>query len=421
MKVLWFSNTPSLARKIIYNEDSIKTGNWIESLEKEIRKDLDLTLGIVFYGKAGQNYQRINNENVTYFVIPNKIDNFYKKLLSNFLGKIENENDLTLYKRVVNEFKPDLIHIWGLESPFISILPEINNIPIIIHLQGILNPYSYKYYNAFTKREINRAIPSKERIKGISYFSSMTRFNKKLLRESKSLKYIENYLGRTDWDRRCVKVMSPSARYFQCDEIMRDDFYKSIWGKKRTNKLVFFTTISEAPFKGIETIFQVAALLRSNYPKLEFRWDIAGLNIDSLSVRVMSKRGYDIKSKFNYLGYINSKELVENMLKADIFIYLSRIENGCNAVQEAMLLGMPIICTFAGGLSTTINDKVTGILVQEGEPFSISGAIIELIENPSFAETIGKNARHVALARHNPNKISNTVLLVYKTLISESK
>jgi len=421
MKVLWFSNTPSLARKIIFNEESNATGNWIESLETKLREEDSLRLGIVFYGKVDRKLKSLKNGNVEYFIIPNKFNTPFKKFISNIFGQIEYENDIKIYKEIINNFKPDLIHIWGLESPYISILHKKNTIPIIVHLQGILAPYSYKYYPTFSKGEINRALGFKEKLKGVSYFSDKLRFNKKLLREFKSLSCIEYYFGRTDWDRRCVKILSPSARYYHCDEIMRKDFYDFIWKKTRENILRFFTTISESPFKGIDTIFQVADLIRKKYPNLEFTWDIAGLNKDSLSVRVMKARGYDTFNNFNYLGNLNSKVLIENMLKADVFIYLSRIENGCNAVQEAMLLGLPIISTYAGGISTTLIDKETGILVQEGEPVSISGAIIELIENHDLAITLGKNARHLAIVRHDPNKIAETVIKTYAELISLSK
>ena len=95
------------------------------------------------------------------------------------------------------------------------------------------------------------------------------------------------------------------------------------------------------------------------------------------------------------------------MLDADIFVYPSRIENGCNAVQEAMLLGMPIVCTNSGGMSSTISNKENGVLVQVEDPFHMAGAIIiELIENIDLAIEYGKNAKITAIKRHDKKTIT---------------
>ena len=50
------------------------------------------------------------------------------------------------------------------------------------------------------------------------------------------------------------------------------------------------------------------------------------------------------------------------MLKSDIFVSASHIENSPNNVAEAMILGMPCIATFAGGTSSYIEDNKNGIL-----------------------------------------------------------
>ena len=51
---------------------------------------------------------------------------------------------LERFKRIIEDFDPDIIHVWGSEAQF-GLVWKITDIPVILHLQGIINPY----FNAF--------------------------------------------------------------------------------------------------------------------------------------------------------------------------------------------------------------------------------------------------------------------------------
>jgi glycosyltransferase involved in cell wall biosynthesis len=82
-----------------------------------------------------------------------------------------------------------------------------------------------------------------------------------------------------------------------------------------------------------------------------------------------------------------------------------------------MLLGMPIIATYAGGIPSILGNKNEGLLFQDGDPYSLAGAIIELIEDVDYANDLAKNARQRALQRHDPEKIVNDLLQIYSSII----
>jgi len=50
----------------------------------------------------------------------------------------------------------------------------------------------------------------------------------------------------------------------------------------------------------------------------------------------------------------------------------------------------------------------------------MAGAILEIVENPDFAENLGKSARKRAQERHNPEKILEDLLAIYHQVLSES-
>jgi glycosyltransferase involved in cell wall biosynthesis len=109
------------------------------------------------------------------------------------------------------------------------------------------------------------------------------------------------------------------------------------------------------------------------------------------------------------------------MLKADIFVHPSHIENSPNSLCEAMLLGMPVIATAVGGVLSMLNDKQEGILIQDGDPYSMAGAVLELIANRNYAKKLGLNARSKAMEKHDPDKIANQLMTAYFSVLSQNK
>ena len=110
MRVLWFTNTPSLYAE---GEHSYKGGGWIESLERELRKEKDIELGIAFLSKRESKEK--HGEGVKYFPL-NSNQNLILKLLSRYRVNIENQNVNKSIIQLVKDFKPDVIHVFGTEG-----------------------------------------------------------------------------------------------------------------------------------------------------------------------------------------------------------------------------------------------------------------------------------------------------------------
>jgi glycosyltransferase involved in cell wall biosynthesis len=99
----------------------------------------------------------------------------------------------------------------------------------------------------------------------------------------------------------------------------------------------------------------------------------------------------------------------------------SHIENSPNNLCEAMLIGMPCISTFAGGAGSLITDKFDGILIQDGDPYAMAGAILELYNDKEKAILLGQNARETALKRHDKDTVINDIIYNYNKIINDSK
>ena len=186
------------------------------------------------------------------------------------------------------------------------------------------------------------------------------------------------------------------------------------------NKTVIHTTLCNSPGKGFETICE--ALFELNHAGISnLEWQVAGISESDLIVKIVKKKLKDRmpSNGLVFLGNLNEKHLVEKMKQAHIYVMASHIENSSNSMCEAMILGMPCIATYAGGTASLLNDNEDGILIQDGDPWSMAGAILELYNNPEKAIEYGKNARNKALVRHDKEKIAAELLSIYGSIINK--
>jgi len=416
MKVLWFSNTS--ANAVEHLKEGPVGGGWLKSLDKALQQKVELHIAF-YFPKRNESFKYLDT---TYHPI-SKGNWRLKAVLGLFWSRIVYQQDFLKYLNIINLVNPDIIHIHGTENPFGYIISKIN-IPVVVSIQGCMTVYHHKFLSGFTKKNLSVSIwhrgkGLKQFIRKKSFNRSLKEFEKKKTREQQNLKFTSYIIGRTAWDRRITSVLAPDRVYYHCDELLRDAFYKHIWeyngGRK---KLVIQTTNSNSPYKGFETICETLHILNT-IKDIQIEWQVAGISSGDSIVRVTRNK---LKHKFPesgliYLGNLNENKLVELLCKAQIYVSPSHIENSPNSLCEAMILGLPCIATFAGGTGSLLKDGEEGILIQDGDPWALAGAIIELYNNPTLANQYGRNARERALKRHDPDKVVKSYIDVYNDII----
>ncbi|MFA5973135.1 MAG: glycosyltransferase [Lentimicrobiaceae bacterium] len=417
MRILWLSATSSIK---VDSTDKRIGGGWITSLEQVLDKKSDIFIGRIFISNQ-ENKSQYTIGNTTYFPVPGKIaKNRFVEIINRWAHKLEPESLLEIYIKIIHEFKPDIIHIFGTEFIYGLVISK-TTVPCIIHLQGSLSLVKHKWFDGISAIDMFRYSKKWLLIQGYGSLHEYFFFKKAAERELKIFKECHYFMGRTDWDRRITSVLAPEAKYFHCDEIIRQEFYLHNWQPYLyRNKLVIITTMRDCTYKGLETLFESQKILQKSFDENKITWKIAGIDENDEIVYLIERKYKDSfkNNNFNFLGRLEEKELLAEMLDADLFVHPSHIDNSPNTVCEAMLLGMPIIATYAGGIPSILENNKEGFLVQDGDPFALAGAIIELFKDNNNAVSKGKNARTKAMVRHNPEVIADRVVNIYSSILS---
>ena len=420
MKILWFTNTRSLYEQ---NQHHYHGCGWIDSLELNVRQHNEIELAISFFHPTDDG--RVVKNNKLYYPIQRRRSRKSPlgAIINNLKGNIgEDIKFLPKILDVVHDFKPDLIQVFGTEGNFCNIQTYIN-IPVVIHLQGLINPCLNAYFPPFINKNGFMLSPYYllKNLIGVSPYFGLKKFEKQANREKKYFKRSYYLMGRTSWDREVSNLLSPNAIYFNIDEVLRPIFYeqkKVEYVKRQTIKIV--TTLSPVTYKGIDVVLKTAWLLK-NETNIFFEWRIVGLNVNDNLLKHFEKifKIYHKQNNIICLGNQSPENLVNILKNSDLCIQPSYIDNSPNSVCEAQILGLPVIACNVGGISTLIIDRETGVLVPSNGVYELACTIRDYDANPVKYFEIGKKARNIALQRHNRENIVNRLYEVYNEIIGE--
>ena len=408
MRILWFSVTPSLFNP---HSNGHNGGGWIASLEQIVRKNKDIELGVAFnFPDNGFKYE---NDGVSYYPIKAEQHSFIGKLL----GKSNDGNGTAKYLRIIEDFKPDLIQIFGSENEFGSICRH-TEIPVVIHMQGCIPPYHNALFPVGMKKSdflFKKGLSLSYRIIGLRSEKS---FRKRAEMEIDTIQSCNYFMGRTEWDKSLIDLFNPNATYFHCEEALRDSFIHSDkqWKYSDGKKKTIISVISRPWYKGCDLILKTAALLK-RFTDIDFEWRVYGIPEMRFFESVYGIKAKDVNVR--PMGTASKEELVDALCSSSCYVHTSYIDNSPNSICEAQILGVPIIATNVGGISSIVDDRVNGILFPANAPYTAASHIKRVLANKSLSETLSSNAIKKATQRHNPELIGKRLAEIYKTIINK--
>ena len=410
MRVLWFSTTPSLAGSALGT--STAGGGWIRSLERELRGRVDLS--VAFY--HDEQREPFRQDGTTYYPMARPGRHLTGRVLGRLTDALESDADVARLMDVVDIVQPDVIHVHGTEGPF-GLVQRHTATPVVISIQALLTVYDLKYFIGIDRRSARRSAGLNEKLLRNSYADRHRRFAKQAEREREMLRMTRRVTGRTDWDRRVASVLAPDATYDVLEEILRPAFYEHSWQPPGNDVLQLLTTTGPNLYKGLETVVRCAQLL--DQQEIPYRWNVAGLSPGDPFVTLFERAlSTELSPRIRLLGTVNDDVLAHEMLASDVYVGVSHIENSPNSLCEAQLVGMPCLSTYAGGTSSLVTDDRDGVLVQDGDPYVLAGAVIELAHDPERAVRLGARARTRALQRHDRAAVTEAALRIYRQMVS---
>lgn len=413
MNVLWFEVTTPQR----YKDNGIVYGGWQDSLERVVTTCPDINLAISFIGERNNvGVKRVGN--VEY--IPMNLDfSLWEKVCNKLTSEIEIAHLMKQMLKVIEQVQPDLIQVFGTEWPF-GHIAKFTNIPVVVHIMGAMIPYmNAQFPPLFSYRDIWTSfnfLKPKECIEGICNHIKEKKVTK---HELEIWKHVKFYMGRTKWDYALSNILHPNRMYFHVNEALRVSFLsgKDKWKGANNQKILLISTGCSSFWKGPDMLLKVAKILRDL--GVNFEWKVAGYmsNILKNAVEKKLKTTFE-ENNIRFLGFTKPDDLTKILCESTMYVHTAYIENSPNSVCEAQCLGVPIISTNVGGISSLVEDGKQGILVPANDPWQMANSIIELSNDKKKMLSFSEENMKCALIRHNDENIKNDLLNCYKTILN---
>ncbi|HEY9791892.1 MAG TPA: glycosyltransferase family 4 protein [Candidatus Obscuribacterales bacterium] len=173
-----------------------------------------------------------------------------------------------------------------------------------------------------------------------------------------------------------------------------------------------------SPWKGQHIFIEAAAIVLKKRP--DTRFEIIGSTMfgeeDYLRGLREQIASLGLTHAVNLVGFRD--DISDALSNLSIFVHASVLpEPFGQTVLEAMAAGVPTIASDAGAIPEIVTHEETGLLVPPGDPAAMAQAILRLLDNRSFAQTIASRARQVAIERFSINMAATRMQRIYERLI----
>lgn len=329
---------------------------------------------------------------------------------------------------VINDFKPDIIQIEGTEFEIQAQFSGCDTLKLV-SLQGMLYGYDFYQNGLLPMEDLLKSRELSIKISANALLQRKKKCQRRIEFEDETLKNANAFIGRTSWDRAYSYWVNPNVKYYSCNRILRSTFYGPSWSSKTMEEHVIYTSNGSTALKGLHVVLKAVSLLRTKYPNIKLR--IAGkssytapsiFNISSFGYPIIIRsiiKKYDLESSIEYLGEIDSEEVLRNLISANVYVLPSLIENSPNSLGEAMLVGTPSVCSYVGGVSDMAVDGRDALFYRASEPIMLAWQIKRIFDSRELGEKLSNNARLHAAHTHNRESCVAAQMAAYDDMIAE--
>lgn len=154
----------------------------------------------------------------------------------------------------------------------------------------------------------------------------------------------------------------------------------------------FGTAARLEPIKRLDIFLEAASQIAHRMP--HGRFVIVGTGREEARLRQLA-RNLGIEDQVLFLGFRHD---IYDVLRAmDIFVLCSDHEGFPMALLEALYVGVPVVARRVGGIPEIIQDGITGLLVDSGDPQPLAAACLSLAQNGELRKRLAQaSPLHVA-------------------------
>lgn len=408
MRVLWVSG------RQFSDSEEMQSGVWLKALAIEIVNHSNIVLGNVTTVRGINLVKRSDLGCINQWMLPHR----------NLNRKSEYAQSLKEFTKILGEFKPDILQIWGSENP-LKILPFDKCISTVklFTLQGVLGSIAPCVLRGISFSEILFTIGLREIIKQESLIHEMISFKREGRIERMMLNRADYVLVQSEWTLSQVFNYAPEKFIFKTDRALRSEFYSATkWFEFEHTKPIIYTTSKGYSLKGFHVLLKALALVKQQIPDIEVRvvgrLDTRRFLADGYSrllTRLISRLG--LADNISWLGSLDANHIITNLQEASVFVHTTCVESYSLALAEAMCIGTPSVLSYAGAMPELALDGRDALFFTPFDFHRCAYLLIRILKEKDLAINLSHNAANRSASRKSGKEIVDQQVVIYEEIV----
>ena len=344
-----------------------------------------------------------------------------KEYLKNPIAYYWNKNAATLFSQMIDEVKPDIIHIHSLISPSILQVCKDKNIPTVmtLHMMPSVCPsttflYKNKYIcNDFKCRNGNYLNCLLNKCRDNSLEAS---FRKTILSyvfdKTNVYSAVSYFICPSDAMRRYVSmtnICEDKSKIVTVNNFLTDDELKTIPNYSNKGYFLYLGRLSEE--KGVHYLLQAL----KDLPR-DIRLRIVGTGNQEKFLKQYTKENnlYNVE----FLGFKNREEIKAEYQNCIVTILSCNcFENFPTTNMESFINGKPVIASNIGGIPEQVEHNKTGLLFEPANIKQLKECILKYWNNTDLVVEHGQNAYEKAHILYTEERYYKELMKVYEEIL----
>jgi glycosyltransferase involved in cell wall biosynthesis len=422
MKILWVSNIPFGPLCDLAGQSKSTSGSWLDAALNAFSNVPEIELTIVTVSQIKEIRMKKEGSH-SYYILPGGYPSQYDP---------NSDSNRKNWDHIKKECQPDIIQIWGTEYTHGYLaLQVMQEIPAVIYMQGLMSQIANHYLSGMSDKDLRQSITIRDILKWDWIKKQQTKYKKGAFCETKMLEVAGNVIVENEWCGSHCNALAPNATIYNSKLSIKKQFYNQDWN---VNSMIPYTIMSNAagyPIKGLHILLKAMSVVVKKYPETKLLIPGDKSPFDKTFIERCKIGGYtkyiisliknlDLQNNIIFLGKLSTEQMAEHMAKSNVFVMPSSIENHSSTLIEAMIVGVPCVSSYVGGISEYMSHNVNGLIYRFEEYEILAAHIDKIFHDISFAAGIGLNAKSMMRASRNSNDLYGELIEIYKKIINSN-
>ena len=173
--------------------------------------------------------------------------------------------------------------------------------------------------------------------------------------------------------------------------------------------------------KGLENVYQALAVMRDK--GIEFKHTLIGEGDDHSKIVALIKQ-LKLENLTQLCGTLTHEQVIDHYASSDLFVLGCLIaDNGDrdgipNVMAESMAMNLPVVATNVSGIPEFLEDRVTGLMVEQKDPMALANAMETLLKDNNLRQEVTLEAKKRITRDFNNKKLIIDLAGIYSKMIT---